>query len=133
MGDYCPTCAFGMGHVNITTTTITKPASNEENEAPAGSPAFHALLDELRDLHERKNAGYAGHSTDPFVNFRQCEAFGIKATNGVITRLSDKWSRLQALWADAGNEQVGESIRDTLLDMSAYALILICLLEETDN
>lgn len=96
----------------------------------AASAEFLNLLDELRELHIKKNAGYAGHSADPFANFRQCEAFGISATDGVITRMSDKWSRLQSLWADASNEQVGESIRDTLMDLSAYALILICLLEE---
>jgi hypothetical protein len=96
----------------------------------AGSPEYLKLLDDMRDLHQRKNAGYAGHSNDPWINFRQCEAFGITAVDGVITRMSDKWSRLQSLWKDASNEQVGESIADTLMDLSAYALILICLLNE---
>jgi hypothetical protein len=59
-----------------------------------------------------------------------CEQFGITATDGVITRMSDKWSRLQALWHDRSNDQVGESITDTLMDLSAYSLILICLLNE---
>jgi hypothetical protein len=97
----------------------------------AGSPRFYALLNELADLHDRKNAGYAGHSADPFSNFRQCEAFGIAATDGVITRMSDKWSRLQSLWQNADNDRVGESIKDTLMDLAAYSLILVCLLEES--
>lgn len=128
-GTLCPMCANAAAFIHITTSTsVAKP-----QERPAGSPAFHALLDELRDLHERKNRGYAGHSDDPFANFRQCETFGISATDGVITRMSDKYSRLQSLWADASNEQVGESVKDTLMDLAAYALILICLMREQNT
>ncbi len=99
----------------------------------AGSPEYLKLLDDMRDLHIRKNAGYAGHSTDPWCNFRQCEAFGISAVDGVITRMSDKWSRVQSLWKDKNNEQVGESVEDTLMDLAAYSLILVCLLRESDD
>jgi hypothetical protein len=70
----------------------------------------------MRDLHISKNAGYAGAgASDPWSNFRQCEQFGIAAVDGVITRMSDKWSRIQSLWKDKSNEQVGESVEDTLL------------------
>jgi hypothetical protein len=31
------------------------------------------------------------------------------------------------------NEQVGENIKDTLMDLAAYALIAICLLEEQEK
>ena len=31
---------------------------------------------------------------------------------------------------DKDNEQVGEKIEDTLIDLASYALIAICLLEE---
>jgi len=100
----------------------------------APSARFLDLLDELSDLHIRKNAGYSGaDSIDPWRNFRQCESFGISTVDGVITRMSDKWSRLQSLWRDASNEQVGESIEDTLKDLASYALILICLLNENEQ
>lgn len=95
-----------------------------------GSVAYRALLDEMWQLHIAKNTGYAGYSPDPWANFRQCEAFGISAACGVLTRMSDKWSRLQSLWKNPERDRVGESIKDTLIDLSAYALILICLLEE---
>lgn len=95
-----------------------------------GSPAYRALLDEAWRLHIAKNTGYAGYSDDPWANFRQCEAFGIDALDGVLTRMSDKWSRLQSLWRNPERDQVGEPIQDTLKDMAAYALILVCLMEE---
>jgi hypothetical protein len=101
--------------------------------ARAKGETVSTLTQLMADLHRRKNAGYAGHSDDPWINFRCCEAFGIDACNGVITRLSDKWSRLQSLWCDPNNEQVGEAVEDTLLDFAAYSLILICLLREADE
>jgi len=100
--------------------------------ADGGSPAYRVLLDAAWQLHIAKNAGYAGHSADPWANFRQCEAFGITAADGVLTRMSDKWSRLQSLWQNPERDMVGESIEDTLKDLSAYALILVCLLQEAE-
>jgi hypothetical protein len=38
----------------------------------AGSPEYLALLDQMRDLHVNKSAGYAGaDNPDPWSNFRQ--------------------------------------------------------------
>lgn len=97
----------------------------------SGSPEYLNLLDEMRDLHIRKNTGYAAAGDgDPWYNFRQCEKFGISSADGVITRMSDKWSRLQSLWLDSNNDMVGEPIEDTLMDLAAYSLILICLRRE---
>jgi hypothetical protein len=95
-----------------------------------GSVAYRQLLDHMWQLHLAKNAGYAGQSDDPWANFRRCEAFGITPVDGVLTRMSDKWARLESLWQNAGNEQVGESVADTLMDLASYALILICLMQE---
>lgn len=94
------------------------------------SPEYLLLLEKMKDLHERKNAGYSGDSIDAWSNFRQCERFGITAAQGVATRMSDKWSRLISLWSKPENDQVGEAIEDTLMDLASYSLILICLLDE---
>lgn len=116
--------------------------SHAVRQRSIGSPEYLALLDalllidvphcieEMRDLHFRKNAGYAGHSDDPWVNFRKCERFGIPIDHGVLTRMSDKWSRLESLAQDMRNEKVGETFEDTLRDLAAYALILVCLRQE---
>jgi hypothetical protein len=85
----------------------------------------------MKVLHEKKNAGYAGASNpDPWANFRMCESFGISAFDGCMVRLSDKYIRVTNLMKNPKNEQVGESIIDTLMDLSAYALIAVCLLDE---
>ena len=97
----------------------------------AGSPDYKALLDEAWDLHQRKNAGYAGEGNpDPWANFRMAEAFGISALDGCLVRMSDKYIRITNLKRNPDNNQVKESLRDTLSDLAAYALIAICLLDE---
>lgn len=86
---------------------------------------------ELRELHVTKNAGYSGlDNPDPWANFRNSEKFGVKASVGALVRLSDKWTRLCNLAKNMNNNMVGEGFIDTLLDLAAYALIIICLWEE---
>lgn len=95
------------------------------------SQEYKDLLDDAWKLHVAKNAGYAGaDNPDPWANFRMCEAFGISAFDGCMVRLSDKYIRVTNLMKSADNDQVGESLRDTLQDLSAYANIAICLLDE---
>jgi hypothetical protein len=89
------------------------------------------LLDEMKDLHTRKNAGYAGKDNpDAWANFRMSEAFGVSAFKGCLVRMSDKYIRVTNLVKNPDNDQVGENVKDTLFDLAAYALIAVCLLEE---
>lgn len=96
------------------------------------SQRYLDLLDEMKDLHIRKNAGYAGDSPDPWANFRMSEAFGVSSFLGVLVRMSDKYIRITNLVKSPKNEKVGENIKDTLFDLAAYALIAIAILEEED-
>ena len=91
------------------------------------NPAFHALLDEVRALHDRKNSDYARDS-DPLSNFRRAEAFGVTPLQGVLVRMSDKVSRIEEL--SRGKVAKNESLRDSLIDLSVYGLIAILLLDE---
>jgi hypothetical protein len=92
---------------------------------------FLELLDELRDTHVRKSAGYSGaDNPDTWANFRLSQNFGISPFLGCLVRMSDKFARVGNLVKDSRNEQVGEGIKDTLIDLASYALIAICLLEE---
>lgn len=96
-----------------------------------GDPRYLALLAEMADIHKRKNAGYSGaDQPDRWANFRHAEGFGVSALVGCLIRLSDKYIRVQNLVRQPANEQVGESVRDTLVDLASYALIAVCLLEE---
>jgi hypothetical protein len=99
--------------------------------AGKGSERYKELLDEEWATHQAKNAGYAGaDNPDTWANFRMSEAFGVSALDGCLVRLSDKYIRVTNLRRDPRNEQVGESLKDTLKDLAAYAKIAVCLLEE---
>jgi hypothetical protein len=90
------------------------------------NPAFIALLDEIRAIHDSKSHDYA--NTDPLSNLRMCETFGVPAFKGVLVRLSDKWSRITQL--AGGKTPKHESLRDTLIDNAVYSLLAVVLLDE---
>ena len=98
-----------------------------------GDPRYLALLEEMKELHIKKNAGYSGDSRDRWANFRMAENFGVSAFLGCLVRMSDKFIRIQNLIKNPNNEMVGESIKDTLKDLASYALIAYCLLEEQEE
>ena len=97
----------------------------------AGDKNYLDLLDKMKDLHIKKNAGYSGDSQDRWANFRMSESFGVSAVLGCLVRMSDKFIRIQNLIKNPNNEQVGEAITDTLMDLASYALITICLINES--
>jgi hypothetical protein len=103
-----------------------------KNTTPAtpvigGHPRFFELLEEMKTLHASKGHDYS-KTEDPLSNLRSCEAFGIDAWKGVLIRMSDKWSRIREL--TNGKTAKHESLRDSLFDLSAYALLCLILLEE---
>lgn len=98
------------------------------------SERYMKLLDEMRELHIKKNAGYSGKDNpDPWANFRMAEQFGVSAFQGCLVRMSDKYIRITNLVKDPSNDMVNESVKDTLFDLAAYSLISICLLEEQEQ
>ncbi len=100
----------------------------------SASPRYLQLLDQMRELHIQKSAGYAGKDNpDTFANFRYAKLFGVTPLKGCMIRMSDKYIRVANLMADPDNEQCGEDMRETLKDLAAYALIGICLLEEESH
>lgn len=109
------------------------------NPAPrvVGHPRFHALVDEMRRVHDSKNSDYADSATDPLRNFRACEAAGIPALDGLMARLSDKYMRAcNLVRKERETRAVGveaEKLADTLLDLACYSLIGIILYEEANG
>ena len=81
------------------------------------SARFHAILDELGALHDRKQADY-GRGDDPFANVRAAEEWGIPGWAGAMLRASDKVRRLQTLLAKGKveDEAAGDSLRDIAVD-----------------
>lgn len=95
------------------------------------SQKYIQLLEDMKQLHINKNAGYAGEDNpDAWANFREAEDLGVSAFKGCLVRASDKWIRIRNLLRNPANEKVGESVKDTLMDLASYCLIAICLMEE---
>ena len=85
---------------------------------------FDEVLQELKEMHDRKQADY-GRTTDPFANVRASEDFGIPGYIGALTRANDKMRRLQKHATD-GN-LVNESVEDSFIDLAVYAIIGLIL------
>jgi hypothetical protein len=89
------------------------------------------LLVELDGLCRAKNSGYAGDSpADPWSNYRSATRLGFTALDSALLRLEEKHNRFGVLWRRAGRDLVGESLRETLMDSAAIALIAVALLDE---
>jgi len=94
-----------------------------------GHPRFYELIEQMAELHSRKNHDYSG-TADPLKNLRSPLRIGISPFMGVLVRLQDKWSRLEQ-FANSGEMLVkGESVIDTLMDNAVYSLLAIILYEE---
>lgn len=76
-----------------------------------------AILNEIRQLHSRKNADY-GNSFD-----KTLDEFGLVAS---ATRMSDKFNRFKSLIRCGSSARVeDEKIEDTLIDLASYAIMTI--------
>jgi hypothetical protein len=81
------------------------------------------LCDEARSLMEKKNQDY-GRGDDPFHNFR---AHG---TVGILVRMSDKLARLESFRFKGFMAVKDESVKDTVLDILNYSILLYGYLAE---
>ena len=79
------------------------------------------IVEELNRVYEQKNTDYG----DSFAE--SVREFGIVAA---LTRISDKYNRFKRLALGNRNLVGDESIRDTLLDMANYCIMLSMILEE---
>jgi len=89
---------------------------------------FYEILKELGELHDKKQADY-GREHDPFANVRASEDWGMEPWVGCMIRANDKLRRLQT-FARKG-VLVNESVADSFRDLAVYAVIGLCLFEET--
>ena len=96
----------------------------------AGDARFHALLKEIGDLHDKKQADY-GVVTDPFANVRGSQDWGIEPWVGAMIRANDKVKRLQKFAREGTLEN--EGARDSFMDLAVYSLIALVLWEETNG
>ena len=76
---------------------------------------MESILNEIRQLHNRKNADY-GDSFD-----KTLDEFGLVAS---ATRMSDKFNRFKSLINNPARVE-DEKIEDTLIDLASYAMMTI--------
>ncbi len=103
--------------------------SDETLKKIYGHPRFYEILEQMKELHSRKNHDYAGTS-DPLKNLRACERLELPPFMGVMVRLQDKWSRLEEFVKSGTLMVKGESVIDTLMDNAVYSVLAIILYEE---
>ena len=96
-----------------------------------GHPRFYELLEEMADLHSRKNAHYTA-GQEHFANIRESERFDVPAWKGCLIRMGDKWNRIISI-AKGQKGVADETTKDTLMDMAVYSLICIILMEENER
>jgi hypothetical protein len=95
-----------------------------------GDPRFHALLQHIGDLHDKKQQDY-GSNEDPFANVRSSQDWGIPAWVGAFIRLNDKVYRLKQ-FAKKG-KLANEGAEDSMMDIAVYALIALILYREESS
>lgn len=85
---------------------------------------FRKLADALASQYQRKNEAYG----DSFG--KSVKKYGVISA---LTRMSDKWNRLESLLVDGNKNGVSdESIDDTLLDLATYCIMTV-LATRNDN
>lgn len=97
---------------------------------PKGDPRFHALLREIGELHDRKQADY-GRDEDPFANVRGSAEWGVEPWVGALIRGTDKVKRLQK--AARVGALANETVEDSMMDLMVYAGIALILYREAYN
>lgn len=77
---------------------------------------FNNILNEMKEVHERKNADYGN-------NFhKRYERWGFLTA---LLRLSDKMERLENIYEKGEIQVKDESVEDTLLDLANYAVMTL--------
>jgi len=91
------------------------------------SQEFHDLCDQMKALHDRKQADY-GQDDNPFSNVSASREWGLPPWVGVMVRATDKVRRLQK--AAQGHTLTNEGVEDSLMDLAVYSLIALVLYRE---
>ena len=115
-----------MDSPNTSPNTLTDPEGSTINRSEL-LELHKKLCDEAKNLMQRKNHDYAGgrHENIPFANFTRVESMGITTTEkGILVRLTDKMSRLSTFSQEGHFSVADESLRDTVLDVINYAILL---------
>ena len=81
--------------------------------------------DRMIEIVAKKNHDYAGGNEDAFSNFRMVENCNIASTEqGFLTRMMDKFGRVNSFVKQGVCQVKDETVEDTLLDLANYAILM---------
>jgi len=93
---------------------------------------FAEVSSEVLELYRLKRSDYlAGES--PVRSFVASRNVGVPPWRANLVRLSDKFRLLETAATKGGYSNHDESVRETLLDVCAYATLTILLLDTEDT
>lgn len=81
---------------------------------------YYTVRDELAAIYEAKQSDY-GDSFD-----KTLDRFGIVSA---LTRIADKWERILSLHEKGEPSVIGESMRDSFIDLANYAIMTIAWID----
>jgi hypothetical protein len=112
-----------FGSASTVHTVLIDP--EDMTRRPGGNPKFNALLETMRELHDRKVQDYAS-STNPYSNFERAasvvEGFHLPIDQVFAALIGVKLARLAEL-TQPGRTPNNESVQDTRRDLANYATI----------
>lgn len=84
---------------------------------------FRHTTDEMNELFLKKRMAYGATTTETYQKFGPVS---------MLTRMHDKIGRLDNLLIFAGKNDLDESVRDTLMDLANYAIIMLLEMTKAD-
>ena len=104
----------------------------------SGSPKFHAILKQIADLHDRKNADYA-EADDVWGNFSRVahlmdyyNLWNSPMESNLKVAICYQLKQFDCYFNALGKDKklATEGLKDRLMDIVIYGIIQMCLLEE---
>lgn len=108
---------------SLTQTSQEQPAVIQDKKQ-THQETYHQILDEAKEIHNRKNHDYAGRE-EALFNLTMCEKMGISAFKGTCVRLTDKFCRIISYCNSGKIKSTDEKIEDTLIDIINYSAFAI--------
>lgn len=101
--------------------SVGKVEKDAKGDVPWNVAMFRQITDEMAGTYARKNATY----NDSFG--KSVNKYGFIAA---LTRMSDKFNRIENLILGAENKVPDESLEDSLLDLACYSVMTIVALRD---
>lgn len=85
---------------------------------------FRTITAEMASLYERKNSDYGNSIHDTFVKYGPA---------AYLVRMEDKINRVRSLTLNNDQRVENEKVRDTLIDLANYSILMLMELEEANE